>query len=98
MIVVTQLSEEIMAFLLWYTNYFVDISSDNLIDPKKIAAFEKLGDIFTNGDFSSWHVKSQLDEEDFNRHLNKLLTENTEINPNDVTVTKGIDGGPLKML
>ncbi|WCG34629.1 hypothetical protein [Companilactobacillus farciminis] len=87
-----------MAFLLWYTNYFVDIKSDNLIDPKKIEAFEKLGDIFTNGDFSSWHVKSQLDEEDFNRHLNKLLSENTDIDLSGVTVTKGIDGGPLKML
>lgn len=87
-----------MAFLLWYTNYFVDIKSDNLIDPKKIEAFEKLGDIFTNGDFSSWHVKSQLDEKDFNRHLNKLLSENTDIDLSGVTVTKGIDGGPLKML
>lgn len=87
-----------MAFLLWYTNYFVDINSDNLTDPRKIAAFEKLGDVSTSGNFSAWHVKSQLSEEDFKRHLNQILTENTKIDPNDVTVTKGIDGGPLKML
>lgn len=87
-----------MAFLLWYTNYFIDIASTELVDPTKIATIGELGEVSANGDFSAWHVKSQLSEEDFKRHLNKILTANTKIDPNNVTVTKGIDGGPLKML
>ncbi|KRO00184.1 hypothetical protein [Companilactobacillus kimchiensis] len=87
-----------MAFLLWYTNYFIDITSKNLVDPKTIKTIAELGDVTANGDFSAWHVKSQLAEDDFKRHLDKILIDNTEIDPIDVTVTKGIDGGPLKML
>lgn len=87
-----------MAFLLWYTNYFVDIASENLIDPKSIPNIEGLGNISSNADFSAWHVKSQLSEDDFKHHLDKLLTDNTKIDPKTVTVTKGIDGGPMKML
>lgn len=87
-----------MAFLLWYTNYFVDIDSDNKVDPLSIQTIEDLGQVTANGDFSAWHVKSQLAQEDFRRHLDKILTENTQIKPEEVTVTKGIDGGPLKML
>jgi len=87
-----------MAFLLWYTNYFIDVASNELVDPTTIPTIAELGEVSANGDFSAWHVKSQLSEEDFKRHLNKILTDNTKIDPNNVTVTKGIDGGPLKML
>ncbi|WP_119326876.1 hypothetical protein [Companilactobacillus musae] len=86
-----------MAFLLWYTNYFVDIASEKKVDPKSIKELEKLGTISTNADFSAWHVKSQLSEEDFNRHLNTILKD-YDISSEDITVTKGIDGGPLQML
>ncbi|MQS74893.1 hypothetical protein [Companilactobacillus halodurans] len=87
-----------MAFLLWYTNYFIDINSDNSVDPRTIESIGELGNVSTNGNNTAWHIQSQLGEEDFNRHLNKILTDNTKINPDDVTVTKGIDGGPFKML
>lgn len=87
-----------MAFLLWYTNYFIDINSKNLVDPQTIKSLNKLGKISANANFSAWHIKSQLSEEDFKNHLNKILTENTTIDPTEVTVTKGIDGGPMQML
>lgn len=87
-----------MAFLLWYTNYFIDIAGQDLVDPNSIATISELGDVTANGNLSAWHVKSQLNEDDFKHHLNKILTDNTTIDPNNVTVTKGIDGGPLKML
>lgn len=50
------------------------------------------------GTNTAWHFKSQLREDDFKSHLTQLLTDNTQIDPQDVTVTKGIDGGPLKRL
>ncbi|WP_338233108.1 hypothetical protein [Companilactobacillus muriivasis] len=87
-----------MAFQLWYTNYFVDIDSEKTVDPKNIEGIGELGEVSANGNLSAWHVKSQLHEDDFKRHLNQLLTDQTEINPDDVTVTKGINGGPLSML
>jgi hypothetical protein len=87
-----------MAFLLWYTNYFVDIASENKVDPKSIKELDKLGTISANADFSAWHVKSQLNEDDFKRHLESILQDNTDIKSEDITVTKGIDGGPLQML
>ena len=87
-----------MAFLLWYTNYFVDIAGDKKVDPKTIPELEKIGDISANADLSAWHVKSQLAEDDFTRHLTETLAEKAGIDADDVTVTKGIDGGPLKML
>ncbi|MFC6176084.1 hypothetical protein ACFQAV_04500 [Companilactobacillus huachuanensis] len=87
-----------MAFQLWYTNYFVDIDSENPVDPKTIEGINGLGEVSANGNLSAWHVKSQLQEDDFKHHLNKLLTDQTKINPTDVTVTKGINGGPLSML
>lgn len=87
-----------MAFQLWYTNYFVDIASDKVVDPKTLDGISELGDVSANGNLSAWHVKSQLHEDDFKRHLNQLLSEQTEINSDDVTVTKGINGGPLSML
>ncbi|AYE38072.1 hypothetical protein [Companilactobacillus zhachilii] len=87
-----------MAFQLWYTNYFVDIASDEVVDPKTLKGISDLGQVSANGNLSAWHVKSQLQEEDFKRHLNQLLSEQTKINPDDVVVTKGINGGPLSML
>lgn len=87
-----------MAFQLWYTNYFIDINSKQTIDPKLIPGIDELGEFSSNGDITAWHFKSQLREDDFKRHLTQLLTDNTQIDPQDVTVAKGIDGGPLKML
>lgn len=87
-----------MAFQLWYTNYFVDINSTKKVDPKTIKGIEQLGTVSANGDLSAWHIKSQLQEEDFNRHIKQLLADETEIDPEDITVTKGINGGPLSML
>lgn len=86
-----------MAFLLWYTNYFVDIAGDKKVDPKNIPELAKIGDISANGSLSAWHVKSQLAEDDFTRHLTEILAQ-ADIKAEDITVTKGIDGGPLKML
>jgi len=87
-----------MAFQLWYTNYFIDVNSDATVDPNTIEGINELGTVSANGDLSAWHIKSQLQEEDLKRHLNQLLTDHTKITPDDVTVTKGINGGPLTML
>ncbi|MFH5810906.1 hypothetical protein [Companilactobacillus sp. FL22-1] len=87
-----------MAFQLWYTNYFIDFKSDQTTDPKNISGIETIGDVSANGDFSAWHVKSQLAENDFKRHLKDLLADQTTIDPDTITITKGINGGPLSML
>lgn len=93
--------KEFMNFFDWYTNYFVEIktSPENLIDPRNIKGLDKLGKVSTNGNNDAWHLKSKMDEEDLKRHLSELLKSETNIDPEtEMTLTKGIDGGPMQML
>ncbi|APX72158.1 hypothetical protein M5C72_03190 [Companilactobacillus allii] len=93
--------QEFLKFFDWYTNYFIEIktSPENLIDPKNLKGIDKLGTISSNGLHDAWHLKSKMEEDDLKRHLFYILTSETNIDPKtEMTLTKGIDGGPLKML